>query len=71
MTQATRTFIGHDNKDVFVRHRYVYVCESFSSVLISQSEKTENVSNDEVDSDFKKRIDTTETKKKDKISHST
>ena len=62
------TVIGHHNK-VFVRHRGMYVCVSPCHLqLVSESEKTENVGTNEVESDLEKETEIAEPEKKDEIS---
>ena len=66
------TVIGHDNKQVFVRHRGVYVRVSPCHLqLVSESEKAENVGTNEVESDFQKGTKIAEPEKKDEISYNT
>ena len=63
------TVIGHDNKQVFVRHGGIYVRVSSCHLqLVRESEKTENVGTNEVESDFKEGMEIVEPQKKDEIS---
>ena len=62
------TVIGHDNKQVFVRHRGIYVCVSPCHLqLVSESEKTENIGTNEVESDLKKEWKLQNLRKKMKV----
>ena len=63
------TVIGHDNKQVLVRHGGIYVRVTPCHLqLVSESEKTENVGTNEVESDFKNGMEIAEPEKKDEIS---
>ena len=67
--KGSGTVIGHDNKQVFVRHGGIYVRVSPCHLqLVSESEKTENVGTDEVESDLKKGTEIAEPEEKDEIS---
>ena len=66
--KGSGTVIGHDNKQVFVRHGGIYVRVSPCHLqLVSESEKTENVSINEVESDFKKGTEIAEPEEKIKL----
>ena len=66
------TLIGHDNKQIFVRHGGIYVRVSPCHLqLVSESEKAENVGTNEVESDLKKGTEIAEPEKKDEISCNT
>ena len=66
------TVIGHDNKQVFVRHRGIYVHVSPCHLqLLSESEKAENVGTKELKSDFKKGTEIAVPEKKYEISCNT
>ena len=63
------TVIWHDNKQVFVRHGGIYVRVSPCHLqLVSESEKTENVGTNEVESHFKKGTEIAESEEKGEIS---
>ena len=67
--KGSGTVIGHDNKQVFVRHGGIYVRVSPCHLqLVRESEKTENVGTDEVESDLKKGTEIVEPEEKDEIS---
>ena len=67
--KGSGTVIGHDSKQVFVRHGGIYVRVSPCHLqLVRESEKTENVGTDEVESDLKKGTEIVEPEEKDEIS---